>query len=161
MSSNVGRTATAVIGFDARHNSEKFARLAAAAFLAKGFSVLWFGRPTHTPLVPFAVKYYGAEAGVMVTASHNPKEDNGYKVYWLNGCQIIPPHDSGIAAAIEKERAILSWHAEVRCRSLKWPKRLANHGSNSELPKLLSTSYYVANIPFAVPLANTLSIGYP
>lgn len=113
--------------------------MAAAAFLAKDFSVLWFGRPTHTPLVPFAVKHYGAEAGVMVTASHNPKEDNGYKVYWSNGCQIIPPHDSGIAAAIENEGEVLSWDAAVRkmsrSRSLKWPKP----GAKSATKALLST----------------------
>ena len=78
-----GETVTSVvIGYDARYNSEKFARLAAAAFLAKGFLVYWFGRLVHTPMVPFAVKYYSANAGVMVTASHNPKNDNGYKVYW-------------------------------------------------------------------------------
>lgn len=49
---------------------------------------------------PFGVRHLGAAAGIMVTASHNPKDDNGYKVYWGNGCQIIPPHDVGIAAAI-------------------------------------------------------------
>lgn len=90
-----------VVGYDARHNSEKFARLAAAAFITKGIRVLWFGRLVHTPMVPFAVSTFRAAAGVMVTASHNPKSDNGYKVYWSNGCQIIPPHDSGIAAAID------------------------------------------------------------
>ena len=89
-----------VVGYDARHNSERFARLAAATFLATGLKVLWYGRLVHTPLVPFAVQRYGAAAGVMVTASHNPKTDNGYKVYLSNGCQIIPPHDVGIADAI-------------------------------------------------------------
>lgn len=98
-----------VIGYDARHNSEKFARLAAAAFLKKGLKVLWFGQLVHTPMVPFAVSRYNAAAGVMVTASHNPKNDNGYKVYWDNGSQIIPPHDSGIAAAIDNVKEILTW----------------------------------------------------
>lgn len=98
-----------VIGHDARYNSEKFARLAAAAFLAKGFRVKWFDRLVHTPMVPFAVRHYGANAGIMVTASHNPKNDNGYKVYWSNGCQIIPPHDTGIAAAIERVESIVTW----------------------------------------------------
>lgn len=90
-----------VIGYDARHNSQKFARLTAAAFLSKSVKVLWFGQLVHTPLVPFAVSQYGATAGVMVTASHNPKADNGYKVYWANGCQIIPPRDADIARAID------------------------------------------------------------
>jgi phosphoglucomutase len=98
-----------VVGYDARHNSEKFARLAAAAFLEFGLEVLWFGRLVHTPLVPFAVSHYGAVAGIMVTASHNPKNDNGYKVYWKNGCQIIPPQDKGIASAISEVDHIVSW----------------------------------------------------
>lgn len=108
---------TVVIGFDARHNSEKFARLTAAAFLAKGFGVLWFGKPTHTPLVPFSVDRYGAATGIMITASHNPKDDNGYKVYWSNGCQIIPPHDHGIAKAIEQQQSILTWDTSEIDRS--------------------------------------------
>lgn len=54
----------------------------------------------HTPQVPFAVERFGCAAGMMVTASHNPKQDNGFKVYWANGAQIIPPHDEGIAASI-------------------------------------------------------------
>ncbi|KAK0868424.1 hypothetical protein LTR87_014161 [Friedmanniomyces endolithicus] len=100
---------TVVIGYDARHNSQKFARLAAGAFLAKGFGVLWFGILVHTPMVPFAVSHFGAAAGVMVTASHNPPADNGYKVYWGNGCQIIPPHDKGIALAIANVENIIEW----------------------------------------------------
>lgn len=76
-----------VIGYDARHNSKKFAELAAAAFIAKGIRVLWYEVMVHTPMVPFAVKQLHAAAGIMVTASHNPKHDNGYKVYGSNACQ--------------------------------------------------------------------------
>ena len=76
-----------VIGYDARHNSKNYAELAAAAFIAKGISVLWYEDMVHTPMVPFAVKQLHAAAGVMVTASHNPKHDNGYKVYGSNACQ--------------------------------------------------------------------------
>ena len=76
-----------VIGYDARHNSKNFAELAAAAFIAKGIRVLWYEDMVHTPMVPFAVKELHAAAGVMVTASHNPKHDNGYKVYGSNACQ--------------------------------------------------------------------------
>jgi phosphoglucomutase len=97
------------VGYDARHHSETFARLSAAAFLEKGLRVLWFGQIVHTPMVPFAVTHYKAAAGVMVTASHNPKNDNGYKVYWGNGSQIIPPHDAGIAAAIDRVQTIATW----------------------------------------------------
>ncbi|KAK8206903.1 hypothetical protein M8818_004738 [Zalaria obscura] len=101
-----------VIGRDARYNSEKFAKMAAAAFLAKGIKVLWLDL-VHTPLVPFAVDRMGAAAGVMVTASHNPANDNGYKVYWSNGCQIIPPHDAGIARAIEQNLEPVTWDTSV------------------------------------------------
>jgi phosphoglucomutase len=102
-----------IIGRDARHNSEKFAKLTAAAFVAKGIKVWWLEEPVHTPLVPFGVKELNAAGGVMVTASHNPAQDNGYKVYWENGCQIIPPHDKGIAAAIEADLEPISWDEEV------------------------------------------------
>ncbi|KAK5006887.1 hypothetical protein LTR60_005854, partial [Cryomyces antarcticus] len=89
-----------IIGWDARHQSAKFASLVAAVFYAKGFKILWLSDVVHTPLVPFAVTLTKAAAGVMITASHNPAKDNGYKVYWSNGSQIIPPHDAGIAASI-------------------------------------------------------------
>jgi phosphoglucomutase len=102
-----------VIGRDARHNSEKFAKLTAAAFVAKGIKVWWYEIPNHTPLVPFGVRELNAAAGVMITASHNPAQDNGYKVYWSNGCQIIPPHDKGIADAILKNLKPATWDTSV------------------------------------------------
>ena len=89
-----------VIGYDHRHNSEKFAKLSASVFLEAGFNVYLYRRIVHTPMVPFAIRKLNTAGGVMVTASHNPKQDNGYKVYWGNGAQIIPPHDKGIAARI-------------------------------------------------------------
>ncbi|KAB7499890.1 Phosphoglucomutase-2 [Armadillidium nasatum] len=91
-----------VIGHDSRHNSWRFARLAAAVFLNYGIPVYLLGKICPTPFVPFTVLQLKAVAGVMVTASHNPKEDNGYKVYWDNGAQIIPPHDTGIQHCIEE-----------------------------------------------------------
>lgn len=100
-----------VIGRDGRHNSEKFAELTAATFLAKGFKVYWL-KTIHTPLVPYGTRHHGAAAGVMVTASHNPAADNGYKVYMGNGCQIIPPHDKGIADQIEANLEPLNWDTE-------------------------------------------------
>lgn len=102
-----------VIGHDARYNSRRFASLAAAAFLSKGFEVIWFDQLVHTPMIPFAVRHYGTAAGVMVTASHNPKNDNGYKVYWNNGCQIIPPHDTGIAKAIDAVGEVSTWDDDM------------------------------------------------
>lgn len=76
------------IFFFSRKYIYRFARLAAAAFLNNGIPVYLLGKIVPTPFVPFTVLQYGAAAGVMVTASHNPKEDNGYKVYWENGAQV-------------------------------------------------------------------------
>ncbi|KIJ69608.1 hypothetical protein HYDPIDRAFT_80976 [Hydnomerulius pinastri MD-312] len=89
-----------VIGHDHRHNSEKWARITAAVFISNNVKVYLHRGIVYTPLVPFSMKTLGAACGVMVTASHNPKEDNGYKVYWENAVQIIEPHDKGIAEAI-------------------------------------------------------------
>ncbi|KAJ2745848.1 hypothetical protein GGI20_001849 [Coemansia sp. BCRC 34301] len=89
-----------VVGHDHRHNSAAFARLTARAFLERGFHVYLYPGLGLTPEVPFAVKRLGASCGVMITASHNPKDDNGYKVYWENGAQICPPVDEAIAQSI-------------------------------------------------------------
>ncbi|KAK9447827.1 uncharacterized protein V1518DRAFT_420532 [Limtongia smithiae] len=91
-----------VIGHDHRHHSLEFAHLTACAFIARGFRIYYYSELVHTPLVPYGVDMFGAACGVMITASHNPAMDNGYKVYWTNGCQIIPPHDKGIAQCIEE-----------------------------------------------------------
>jgi len=95
-----------VVGFDARHNSKRFADLVANVLTLNNIKVLKFSDIVATPFVPYAVRVYKAVMGIMVTASHNPKQDNGYKVYWSNGAQIKPPHDSGIAAAIESDLTV-------------------------------------------------------
>lgn len=77
-----------VVGHDHRHNSERFAQLTAAAFLSNGVKVYLHRGLVHTPIVPFSVKRLNAACGVMITASHNPKQDNGYKVYWENAVQV-------------------------------------------------------------------------
>lgn len=82
-----------IIGNDARHNSQRFARLVALAFLQKGIKVYFNDYFVPTPFIAFGVKQYQCRAGIMVTASHNPKDDNGIKVYWHNGAQILSPHD--------------------------------------------------------------------
>ena len=90
-----------VIGFDARHNSDVFARDTAEIMAGAGFHVLLADSPIPTPVTAFGIGHYGAVAGVMVTASHNPPADNGYKVYLGDGSQIVPPTDSQIAEQIE------------------------------------------------------------
>ncbi len=94
-----------IIGYDGRHNSRRFAEIAAAVLVGAGMKVYLFNDIVCTPLVPYGVLRKNAAAGIMVTASHNPKDDNGYKVYWSNGAQIIPPNDTGIAAAIDANLA--------------------------------------------------------
>lgn len=91
-----------VIGYDGRHDSYTFAHDTASVLTAMGIKVRLTAKVAPTPLVAFGVKHFNAAAGIVVTASHNPPQYNGYKVYWENGAQIIPPHDSGIAAKIEQ-----------------------------------------------------------
>ncbi|MDF8263034.1 phospho-sugar mutase [Luteipulveratus flavus] len=91
---------TVVVGFDARHQSDVFARDTAGAVVAAGGRAMVLPRALPTPLLAFAIRELGCDAGVMVTASHNPPQDNGYKVYLGDGSQIVPPADADISAAI-------------------------------------------------------------
>ncbi|MEO7589522.1 MAG: phospho-sugar mutase [Arachnia sp.] len=91
-----------LIGYDARWKSDEFARESARILAGQGYSVLLTAEPTPTPLVAFGVRHFGCVAGIVVTASHNPPQDNGYKVYLGDGSQIIPPTDGEIASHIEK-----------------------------------------------------------
>ncbi len=107
-----------VIGRDGRRMSREFAQDAAAVLAAEGIPALVFADVVPTPVTAFAIVHLGAAGGVMVTASHNPPQYNGYKVYWTNGAQIIPPHDGGIADAIAQleSAARVSLLQEVQAR---------------------------------------------
>ncbi|KAK6459751.1 Phosphoglucomutase/phosphomannomutase [Scheffersomyces xylosifermentans] len=128
LDNSTSKEVSIVVGYDHRFNSQRFAEITASVAIAKNVKVYYLGSINnlseeslkysqssyeqqrdgeprgyvHTPLVPFAIDHFGASGGVMVTASHNPARDNGYKVYYGNGCQIIPPHDEGIAESIDK-----------------------------------------------------------
>jgi phosphomannomutase len=95
-----------VIGYDSRKNSKKFAECAASVFAGNGIKVFLFEALRPTPLVSFACRFKGCKAGVMITASHNPPEYNGYKVFWDDGGQVLPPHDKGIIQEVEKVSSI-------------------------------------------------------
>ncbi|XP_071949957.1 phosphopentomutase-like [Antedon mediterranea] len=108
-----------VVGFDSRHNSSRFAKLTVSILLQEGVKVYYFSSIVPTPYVPYTVKKYQCAAGIMITASHNPKEDNGYKVYWQNGAQITSPTDKNIANLIESnlEPWSSSWDTSIMSTS--------------------------------------------
>lgn len=89
-----------VIAYDCRHNSDTLARTVAEVFSANGIKVYLFSELRTTPELSFAVRHLKSHAGIVLTASHNPPEYNGYKVYWTDGGQIVPPQDGGIIAEI-------------------------------------------------------------
>ena len=90
------------IAHDSRNNSRLFAEVTARVFLENGFQVFLFKDLRPTPQLSFAVRHHGCVAGVVVTASHNPPEYNGYKVYWEDGAQVVSPQDQGIIAEVRK-----------------------------------------------------------
>lgn len=93
------------IGYDVRHNSDTFARIVADILTANGIYVYLFESFRPTPELSFAVRYLKCSAGIVLTASHNPPEYNGYKVYWSDGGQIVPPHDKAIIEEVNKVKA--------------------------------------------------------
>ena len=92
---------TVIIGYDARHKSDQFARDTAEIMAGAGFRALLTDAATPTPVVAYGIRHFACVAGIVVTASHNPARDNGYKVYLGDGCQIVPPADTEIADRID------------------------------------------------------------
>ena len=102
------------IGHDCRNNSDVFARIAAEVFSANGIKVYLFESLRPTPEVSFAIRELGCQSGVMITASHNPKEYNGYKAYWSDGAQMIAPHDRNTIIEVNKVTKVEDIHFEAR-----------------------------------------------
>ena len=90
------------IAYDCRNNSELFARTTADVFAANGFTVYLFDTLHPTPVLSFTIRHLGCQSGVVITASHNPKEYSGYKAYWNDGAQVIAPHDTNIIDEVNK-----------------------------------------------------------
>lgn len=95
-----------VIGHDCRNNSRQFAELSADIFSANGIKVYLFENLRPTPMVSYAIRKLGCQSGIMITASHNPKEYNGYKAYWNDGAQVLAPHDRNIIAEVNRVKSI-------------------------------------------------------
>lgn len=145
-----------VIGFDGRRGSRIFAEDAASVFGALGFRVHLFDREAPTPVTGFAVRALKTAAGIVITASHNPPEYNGYKVYWSNGAQIIPPHDAGIAKAIERaSNATIPWQD---------PATLRRSGAITSVGETMEQAYLdgIANLSVhrATPVRSEIGIAY-
>ena len=97
-----GQEIKVAVAHDCRNNSDLFAKTTAEVFAANGFTVYLFDSLRPTPELSFAIRYLGCMSGVVVTASHNPKEYNGYKAYWNDGAQVIAPHDANIIDEVNK-----------------------------------------------------------
>lgn len=98
----------AAVAFDSRHRSKEFARRTAGVLVAHGFQVFFFPEPRATPELSFAVMAESCHTGVMISASHNPPSDNGFKAYWSTGGQVLPPHDAGIIECVDAANEIPS-----------------------------------------------------
>ncbi|WP_225974046.1 phosphohexomutase domain-containing protein [Arachidicoccus ginsenosidivorans] len=97
-----GKEIKVAIAHDPRNNSRFFAETAAGVFAANGIKVFLFDDLRPTPELSFAIRYLGCQGGVVCTASHNPKEYNGYKAYWDDGAQLVPPHDVNVMDEVAK-----------------------------------------------------------
>jgi phosphoglucomutase len=95
-----------VVGHDSRNNSRRFAEIVAGVMAANGIKVYLFKELRPTPELSFAIRHLGCQGGVVCTASHNPKEYNGYKAYWNDGGQLVPPHDKNVIAEVEKIKTV-------------------------------------------------------
>jgi phosphoglucomutase len=107
------------LAYDCRNNSRYFAETAASIFSANGFEVFLFEALRPTPELSFAIRYYGCHSGVVITASHNPPEYNGYKAYWNDGGQVVAPHDTAITDEVRKITSVSQIKFEGKNENIK------------------------------------------
>ena len=169
-----------IIGYDGRHNSFGFAHITAAVFKFHGIRTYLFDRMVWTPMVPYFTVKFKWVAGVMITASHNPKQDNGYKLYWENGAQIIEPHDAGIQKSIEANLELedLSEYFDYVTKKIKYQADnftkstidsyineiektyfINTRDLNKSCPTITYTAMHGVGYPFVVKIMATL--GFP
>ncbi len=124
------------IAHDCRNNSRLFAETTAEIFAANGFKAYLFDSLRPTPELSFAIRHLGCQTGVVITASHNPKEYNGYKAYWDDGGQIIEPHDTNVIKEVEKIRSI----SEVKFKGGEKPEILGKEIDEIYTDKIIALS---------------------
>ncbi|HOS17513.1 MAG TPA: phospho-sugar mutase, partial [Bacteroidales bacterium] len=107
-----GEEQKVVIAYDSRNNSRYFSEITADVLSANGMKVYVFDKITPTPELSFAIRYLHCHSGIVITASHNPKEYNGYKVYWNDGGQLVPPHDHRVIEEVKKITRLSEVHFE-------------------------------------------------
>ncbi len=109
-----GKPIAVAIAHDSRNNSRAFAEIAAGIFSANGIHVHLFPELRPTPLLSFAIRHLKCQAGLVITASHNPKEYNGYKAYWTDGAQLVPPHDKNVIGEVNAIQSFDQIHFNAR-----------------------------------------------
>ena len=138
-----GQQIKCAIAYDCRNNSEYFAKITASVFSANGIKVYLFDKLRPTPELSFAIRHLGCQSGVVITASHNPKEYNGYKVYWQDGGQIITPHDKGIIAEVRKITDVATVKFDENLKNIEY---IGEKVDNAYIEKLTEVSLNPAEI---------------
>ncbi|MFZ4862413.1 phospho-sugar mutase [Sphingobacterium sp. Mn56C] len=115
-----GQQVKVAVSYDSRNNSQAFGKLVADVFAGSGIQVFLFKELRPTPMLSFAVRHFGCQGGVMLTASHNPKEYNGFKAYWNDGGQLVAPHDENVIAEVNAIASVKDIRLEGNEANITW-----------------------------------------
>lgn len=146
-----GKEASVAIAYDSRNNSKAFAQITADVFSANGITVHLFPELRPTPLLSFAIRYLKCDSGVVITASHNPKEYNGYKAYWADGAQLVPPHDKNVIAEVNAIGGYENINFEANPDKIKMIGKEVEDAYYEEVKKLIPRKESIAR-QAAIPL---------